>query len=196
MDNFPQSIQANNGEHIYIFYGIHSPLSAIYPASFTVDGVEFGTAQQHFYWQKATHFGDMETAIKIRATDIQYVQRDLARKIKNYDHQEWVRVSDTVNFIIPISFIPQTMFNASWNKFSQNKELAKYLLNTGDHRLADCQESDRYWGNGVNIRDTQLLKNPDLWPGKNKTGYVLAAVRESLRQQQQWQLQQALYKWE
>ena len=74
------------------------------------------------------------------------------------------------------------MFNANWYKFAQNRELAELLCNTGQHRLVNCSVFNKHWSAGVNINDLDAIKDTEHWPGKNKHGYILAAVRTTLQQ--------------
>jgi len=73
------------------------------------------------------------------------------------------------------------MYMANWHKFSQNKDLADILSNTGQYRLVEYNENDTHWANGVNFYDHPRIKDSDKWPGKNKRGQILMAVRDALQ---------------
>ncbi|WP_319939330.1 NADAR family protein [Xenorhabdus littoralis] len=65
-------------------------------------------------------------------------------------------------------------------KFSQNKSLAEFLLNTGDKILVEASPVDRIWGIGLS-EDASNIQNPLTWDGLNLLGFALMAVREKLR---------------
>ena len=65
------------------------------------------------------------------------------------------------------------MFDAMYQKFSQNQELRSFLLQTCGTTLAEANPTDRVWGTGI--------FSPDKWTGKNMAGEVLARVRQTLQ---------------
>ena len=65
-------------------------------------------------------------------------------------------------------------------KFRQNVELRRHLLDTGDATLAECSADDRIWGNGVAISDPRRF-DMGQWTGQNLMGFTLMLVREALR---------------
>lgn len=73
------------------------------------------------------------------------------------------------------------MFDANWHKFAQNREMAMLLCNTGNYRLVECNQADHYWGNGVNINEHEVIRDIQQWPGQNKIGQVLMAVRNAMQ---------------
>ena len=64
------------------------------------------------------------------------------------------------------------MFDAVLAKFTQNPDIARKLLSTGDAYLIEHTKNDSYWADGGD------------GSGKNRLGEVLMAVRDSLRAQQ------------
>ena len=63
----------------------------------------------------------------------------------------------------------QVMFDAVLAKFTQNPDIARKLLSTGDAYLIEHTKNDSYWADGGD------------GSGKNRLGEVLMAVRDSLR---------------
>ena len=63
----------------------------------------------------------------------------------------------------------QVMFDAVLAKFTQNPDIARKLLSTGDAYLIEHTKNDFYWADGGD------------GSGKNRLGEVLMAVRDSLR---------------
>lgn len=62
-------------------------------------------------------------------------------------------------------------------KFSQNENLKKILLNTGDKVIVEASPSDRIWGIGFDAENAE--GNESDW-GKNKLGEALMRVRKQL----------------
>ena len=66
-------------------------------------------------------------------------------------------------------------------KFRQNEKLKKALLDTGDDILAECAVSDKIWGIGLSMKDSN--KNDiKRWKGQNLLGFALMLVRNELRE--------------
>ena len=65
-------------------------------------------------------------------------------------------------------------------KFSQNPELLKLLLNTNDSILVEASQKDKKWGIGIGVDYVDFL-NPDKWPGENLLGKALMEVRDKLK---------------
>ena len=68
-------------------------------------------------------------------------------------------------------------------KFSQNKELKKFLLSTNDAVLVEASPYDKVWGVGLK-RDDVKINNPNKWQGENLLGFALMEVREKLQKKE------------
>ena len=79
------------------------------------------------------------------------------RNRQNPLRQDWEEIKDEV------------MLQALRMKFSQNPEIAKELLATGDALLIEHTRNDDYWADGGDGF------------GKNKLGLLLMQVREELK---------------
>ena len=64
-------------------------------------------------------------------------------------------------------------------KFSQNAELKRQLVDTGDAVLAECAVRDQIWGIGLSMGDPNRFERSK-WKGNNLLGYALMLVREQL----------------
>ena len=69
------------------------------------------------------------------------------------------------------------MAKALNEKFTQNPELKKYLMNTGELILAEASASDRFWGTGIGLGKADTTKEPK-WRGKNTLGKLLMQLRQ------------------
>lgn len=160
----------------YVFFWGHKKFNGItetclsqwYECKFTVDGVEYHTAEQYMMAQKAILFKDDEILQKIMSADNPAVYKSLGRQIRNFDSKIW----DENKCKIVVS--------GNMAKFSQNPKLLDFLLKTGDRVLVEASPYDRIWGIGL-AKDTPDIENPFKWKGINLLGFALMEVRENLK---------------
>lgn len=143
-------------------------MSNWYPAEFTVDGVAYNCSEQYMMHQKALFFGDTVTAEKIMATADPALQKKYGSEVTPYDDETWKGVRQTI------------VYKGVYAKFSQNEDLKKQLLATGDEILAEAALNDRAWGIGLCMQDPEIYKRKQ-WRGLNLLGYLLMSVRFELR---------------
>ena len=117
--------------------------------------------------QKAICFNDSITAGKILATDDVTQIKALGRQVSNYSDQYWNGVRQII------------VYKGLQAKFSQNADLKKMLLETGNALLAECAVKDRIWGIGLSMTDPDRLETTK-WNGKNLLGYALMLVRKEV----------------
>jgi len=65
-------------------------------------------------------------------------------------------------------------------KFSQNRELKKFLLSTSNRVIVEASPYDKIWGIGMSADDKRAT-NPTKWRGENRLGFALMVVRELLK---------------
>jgi len=135
---------------------------------FVLDGITYNCCEKRMMHQKAIFFGDEDTAKLILNSTEPKEQKSLGRLVKNFDEKEWNEVADNI------------VFNANLAKFSQNEDLKRLLLATGDKIIVECSPYDIIWGNGQNITDTLQTDEKD-WKGTNRLGKALMKVRAHLR---------------
>ena len=134
-------------------YGFLSNFAA-YP--FELDGKRWPTSEHYF---QAMKFLSPETQSLIRSLDTPGRAAKVGRREKPL-RNDWESVKD------------QFMFDAVLAKFTQNPDIARKLLDTGDAYLIEHTKNDSYWADGGD------------GSGENRLGEVLMAVRDSLRAQQ------------
>lgn len=144
-----------------------SCLSQWYPASFAIDGHLYKNTEQYMMAQKAKLFDDHDIFSKILLTGNPKEIKALGRLVKNYQDDTWVKH----RFAIVVK--------GNLAKFSQNKNLGQFLLNTGDQVLVEASPFDKIWGIGVDEHD-QTVDKPVLWKGLNLLGFALMEVRRQL----------------
>ena len=94
--------------------------------------------------------------------------KSFGKKVEKFDEAVWNEKKDDV------------MRSILKAKFSQNPDIRKKLLETGDKILADANPRDQYWGIGTSST-TAIAKNPSKWKGQNKLGKMLMELRDELR---------------
>lgn len=138
------------------------------PTPFTVDGVSFSTAEQYIMYRKCLTFGDTVTAEKLLSSDSPKEQKALGREAAGYIDSVWAGIRQTV------------AIRGLYAKFSQDAELKRLLLGTGDAVLVECTSNDRIWACGLDKDDDDRL-SADRWKGQNILGFALMEVRNMLR---------------
>jgi ribA/ribD-fused uncharacterized protein len=146
-------------------------LSQWYPSSFSEEtGVrtKYSNAEQYMMAKKALQFGDMEIHQLIMSTSEPGAIQKLGKRVRGFNEEVW----DDKKFEI--------VLQGNMLKFTQNKELAQKLLETGDTTLAESSPSDRIWGIGITTSDAVHGKE---WKGQNLLGKALTEVRRRVSQE-------------
>jgi len=142
-------------------------LSNFSPHSF--ETTEFSSKNCSYYkefWKTSEHYFQ---AMKFAGTDWQYSKRirlantpsEAARLGRDRSYPlrlDWEHIKEII------------MEEALIAKFSQNLDIKKKLIETGDAILVEHRKADSYWGDGGN------------GTGKNRLGVLLMQLREKLRE--------------
>jgi len=139
--------------------------SNFYPSEFTINNITFNCGEQYFMYQKAITFNDIESANKILLTETPNKQKALGKKIKNFDSKIW----DKCKY--------QLIKRGLIEKFNQNLDLKKYLLEHKDCIMVEASPYDRIWG--IGFTDIEAIKNFDNW-GENLLGKILTELSNEL----------------
>ena len=143
-------------------------LSNWYVSEFKIDSIKFSSMEQYMMYKKAIVFNDTKITKEIlETTDVSKIKA-LGRKVSNYDDTYWNGVRQII------------IYKGLLEKFSQNKDLKKRLLNTGNDILAECAVQDKIWGIGLSMKDVNRW-DMEKWRGENLLGFALMMVREELR---------------
>lgn len=154
--------------------GFHDPdepygfLSNWYLSEFSVDGIIFSSMEQYMMYKKAVLFDDTDMASKILNTDDVDIIKEFGRKVSNYNDTVWNGMRQVI------------IYKGLLEKFRQNEDLRKALLDTGDNVLAECAVKDTIWGIGLSMTDNSR-HDINAWNGQNLLGYSLMLVRDELR---------------
>ena len=138
-------------------------------SEFTVNGIIFSSMEQYMMYQKAVCFKDEEIAEKILATTDVAVIKALGRQVKGYNDGYWNGVRQLLGY------------EGLKEKFTQNENLKKLLLDTEDSILAEGAVNDRIWGIGLSMKDSNRLES-EKWRGQNLLGYAMMMVRNWIKE--------------
>jgi ribA/ribD-fused uncharacterized protein len=134
---------------------------------FTVDGINYQTAEHWMMANKALLFDDINTYQKIISANSPGEAKELGRQILGFDEQIWA----TNRYAIVV--------NGNIHKFNQYTQFADFLINTKDRILVEASPIDKIWGIGLS-KDTEHIDNPYFWNGQNLLGFALMEVRDFL----------------
>lgn len=162
----------------YLFFWGHRPskdgtitktcFSQWWESTFEVDGIIYNTAEHWMMAQKAKLFGDEEVFEKILKAKSPAEAKKLGRLIRNFDEAIWLSEREKV------------VVKGNFHKFSQNKELRKFLLQTDKRILVEASPVDTIWGVGLAADDPAIV-HPEKWQGLNLLGFALMEVRDKLQ---------------
>lgn len=150
------------------FYNATSVFSNHYLCSFVLNNIVFNCVEQAMMYSKAKLFGDEKIAKLILAEKDPQKQKMLGRKVSNFDYATWNKKGD---------FFVYTALKA---KFTQNIELQKILVSTGEKVLAEASERDTKWGIGISLNNVRYFNEAD-WIGENRLGRLLMLVRNEIQ---------------
>lgn len=139
--------------------GFNGFMSNFYEAPFVVNGVTYPTNEHFFQSQKFAGTSAEQYILSLSTP------AETAKEGKRRDfplRKNWEEVKEEIMLI------------GLRAKFSQNDEIRKKLLNTGDAVLIENSPYDYYWGAGAD------------GSGKNRLGVLLMQVREEFKTGGMW----------
>jgi hypothetical protein len=156
--------QTFNGVKYTFFWG--GIFSNWYPSNFEVDAINYNCGEQYMMYQKATTFGDDESAKLILSEKSPRNQKALGRKVKNFDVSIW----DSVKYDLVKTGLRE--------KFKQNQDMKEYLLKYCGYQIVEASHEDRIWG--IGYAEDDAIVNIDNW-GENLLGKILTELSEELK---------------
>jgi ribA/ribD-fused uncharacterized protein len=169
---------AGGGQPKYLTFWGHQPppdggvgkgcFSQWWPATFTVDGECYASAEHFMMAAKAMLFGDVEMADRIRAAPHPRAAKALGREVRGFDERRWAE--HRFDLVV----------EGNLAKFAQHPDLRDFLLTTGSRVLVEASPYDRIWGVGL-AADDEHATSPEHWRGLNLLGFALMEVRHQLQ---------------
>ena len=137
-----------------------------HPSEFIIDGITFNSGEQWMMVQKAKTFNDVISIDKILSETNPKIQKQLGRYVKNFDADIW----DEVKYgLVKIGLR---------EKFLQNEDMLKYLLEYDGYQMVEASPYDRIWG--IGFLDKDAIGNINDW-GENLLGKILTELSIELR---------------
>ena len=144
-------------------------LSQWWPCRFTVEGIEYTSAEHWMMAAKARLFADPDTESQILAARTPAEAKNLGRLVHDFDDQTWS--AQRFNLVV----------TGNVAKFDQDPALRTYLLSTANRVLVEASPRDQIWGIGLGAANDRAT-NPAQWRGRNLLGFALMEARHQLSQ--------------
>ena len=132
----------------------------------TLNDMEFATSEHAYQWRACTEVLRVDLAEKVYKAATPREAKLIANEIKH----------ETTNWHTIKYDVMKEILRA---KLSSSQQFKDALLDTGDKILVEARIDD-YWGSGLSHALTVNI-NPDMYPGSNKLGILLAELRGELR---------------
>ena len=150
------------------FYG--GPFSQWCESFFTIDGVKYNCAEQYMMAEKSRLFKDDETLDKIMDTSNPYDMKMVyGRNVKNFDVEIWQKHCRDI------------VYRGNYAKFTQNEDLKRDLLSTGNKEIVEASPTDTIWGIGMGEYEIPFIYDKKNWCGSNWLGIAIMQVRDKIR---------------
>lgn len=172
-----EKLVADSSPKKFLFFWGHQPskdgsitkscFSQWWESPFTVDGIEYRSAEHWMMAKKAALFGDGEMEARILGCQSPAEAKKLGREVSGYNEEEWV--ANRYNIVM----------QGNYHKFSQNDELKKFLFSTGDRILVEASPVDPIWGIGLDENSAEAV-HPENWRGLNLLGFAIMEARERI----------------
>ena len=172
LDQLPEDLNPENlcqkqNDNTIVFFGQGSAFSNHHPAPYRDGNVKYCCSEQQILSSKASLFNDDVAHSKIMSTKSPLEMKRISNRIHNFNQATWDQKA------------PEITRRALMNKFSQNEQLQRKLLATGEAVIAEACR-DKLFGTGVPLFEDGCLDN-ETWTGKGIMGDALIHVREILR---------------
>ena len=159
-DVYPSKMAERSDGTTLVFGGStssHHVLSNFYNVKecFTYEHRLYRSAEQAYQHKKALLAGDQNKQREIMFNPDPVVQKMLGQEVKGLDRATWDAQKRTVMKDILVS------------KFTQHEDLKKYLLSTGDKKLAEANGRDSYFSIGLPITHPDVLDATKWLPHSN-----------------------------
>lgn len=143
-------------------------LSNWYPAYFNLDGTTYSSTEQYIMYRKCMLFDDRASAVAVLETHNPAEQQSIGQNASGFVGTTWNGMKQTI------------AFRGLLAKFSQNEDLKKQLLATGNAYLVECAYKDTIWACGIRLHETERF-DMNKWRGQNLLGFTLMEVRNTIR---------------
>ena len=162
----PREAAEKSNDTAVVFFTQGSPFSNFHPAPFVRNNQRYVCNEQYIQAKKAELFDDDYTHAKIMHSTNPFEIKSLGGKVRGFVRQKWEQHAR------------QIVTEGCMAKFTQNHELLKALIETGNKAIGEASR-DPLWGIGKSLAHPNVLAADD-WQGENILGNVLMNIREQL----------------
>lgn len=148
-------------------YDKNGYLSNWFECEFIVDDFCYQHVEQYLMAQKAKLFHDAKNYTSILKAQSPKECKGFGRKVTPFDEETWE--ANRYRFLL----------EGVRAKFSQNENLKKELLSTGNCIIAEASPYDDIFGIKLTEDEAESME-PEQWPGRNLLGKALMEVRAEL----------------
>lgn len=151
----------------YLYYGHSSKIFMTIEQQYSEDSICFNCCEQWMMACKAILFDDIETFEKIMKETSPSKQKDLGRKVKNYNNDIWNEYKYEI------------VARGNEYKFDSNPELKEFLCSFHPFTIfAEASSWDNIWGIGLGPDDPKAL-DINTWEGENLLGKAITRLRQA-----------------
>lgn len=151
IDEFNDNFKSDDSGKITQFRGEYFFLSSFYICRINYKGIIYNTAEAAFQSMKSKDIGERKEFVYLTPKEVKIKGNKVSLR------EDWEDIKEAV------------MYNICLCKFSQNDDLAKRLMETGDAYLEqESSWNDKEWGTVDGV-------------GENKLGKILMKVREEIK---------------
>ena len=151
-------------DFIFFWGGIYSQWC---PSNFVIDGVLYSHAEKYMMAKKALLFEDYLSLEKIMFAKDPSDQKALGKAVIGFDKVKWE------------TYCKKFVYDANYAKFTQNLDMKKELMATGNKEIVEASPQDKIWGIGLAENDPRAW-DKSTWNGTNWLGEAIMAVRDTL----------------
>lgn len=143
-------------------------LSPWFPSPFKAEGALFKSLEHFMVAEKARLFKDLPSALKAIMSKTPQKAHKVSKTITGVDNALWATHCEAL------------LVKANYYKFREHQVLTDYLTSTEERILVFADREDILFGAGLPLEAEEMLADPFQWPGENKLGFALMAVRDLL----------------
>lgn len=164
----PSSTSTPGNVRVVVFFGRDSRFSNHYPSMFVVEDFSYSSMEQYLAHYRARYAERPDLSDRaLASSDPAEAKRVLNLLRGSKGQKDWEIQRKGI------------LFTGLLAKFSQNLDLAQYLLSTADRQLGEAS-TNKTWGIGLTLAVRERL-NSQRWTGENLQGKTLMEVRAHLR---------------
>jgi len=157
-------------KYVFFWGGVFSNFTS---ASFKDDSnIVYSSTEQYYQAKKALFFRDLYSYNKIMSTNNPKENKKIGQTVENFIEEKWYNDNGR-------NPAKDFMYQGNYYKFTQNENLKKILLDTGEGILVEASPYDTRWGIGLRS-DCPGIQHKENWKGTNWLGYILTDIKKEI----------------